>query len=130
MATFLLDTNIIIDAINARRGRPELLDALIAQGILLACTSINVIEVYMGMRTHEAASTERFLRSLDFFPVTWEISRHAGELLSYWRSQGHTLSLADVTIAAVCLANSLTIVTDNHKHYPMPELSRHTLPTP
>ena len=127
MATYLLDTNIIIDCINGRYGRPELLDGLIGQGILLACSSINVTEVYMGMRPHEAAMTEKLLRSLEFYPVTWEISRYGGELYSHWRKQGLTLSLPDVTIAAVCLTHKLTLVTDNQKDFPMPEIRLHLL---
>src|SRR5207244_870768 len=122
MSTFLLDTNILIDAIHARHGRPEFLEGLLDEGVLLACTSINVSEVYMGMRPSEAAATEAFLRSLEFYPVTWEIARYAGELYSHWRSEGQTLGLADVTIAAVCLTHKLTLVTDNGKHFPMPEL--------
>jgi predicted nucleic acid-binding protein len=128
MPTFLLDTNVIINEIKGRRDRSELLDTLIGQGILLACTSINVCEMYMGMRPHEADTTERFLRSLEFFPVTWEIARHAGTLYSQWRAKGQTLSLADVTIAAVCLTHKLTLVTDNDKHFPMAELIRYPLP--
>lgn len=34
----------------------------------------------------------------------------------------------DVTIAAVTLANRLTLVTDNRKHFPMPELQLLQLP--
>ena len=127
-STFLLDTSVIIDAINARNGRTDLLDSLMAQGTLLGCCPINVTEVYMGMRPHEAAKTEAFLRTLEFYPVTWEIAKYAGELYTRWRGQGRTLGMADVTIAAVALANNLVLVTDNRKHFPMPEL--HLFPLP
>ncbi len=75
MAIFLLDTNIIIDAINRKRGRSKFLDELLAQRNLLACCSINVTEVYAGMRPSEAEVTEAFLRSLRFYEVTWAIAR-------------------------------------------------------
>jgi predicted nucleic acid-binding protein len=43
MATYLLDTNIIIDAINQKRNRNEfLIDLIEQQGCLLACCPINV----------------------------------------------------------------------------------------
>ena len=35
----------------------------------------------MGMRAGEEAKTEKFLRSLEFYPVTWEIAQLAGNLL-------------------------------------------------
>lgn len=50
MAVFLLDTTVIVDAINGKRGRNQFLGALLAQRNLLACCSINVTEVYAGLR--------------------------------------------------------------------------------
>jgi predicted nucleic acid-binding protein len=128
MAIFLLDTTVIVDAINGKRGRDQFLDELLAQRNLLACCSINVTEVYAGMRPHEAEVTEALLRSLRFYEVTWEIARQAGELKNEWAKKGHTIALPDVTIAAVALAHSLTLVTDNRKHLPMPELQFLPLP--
>ncbi len=107
MAIFLLDTSVIVDAINGKRGRGQFLDELLQQRNLLACCSINVTEVYAGMRAHEAQVTEALLRSLKFCEVTWEIARRAGELKSEWAKKGHTLALPDVTIAAVTLAHAL-----------------------
>ena len=128
MAILLLDTTVIVDAINGKRKRHLLLDELLAQRNLLACCGINVTEVYAGMRPHEAGFTEAFLRSLKFYEVTWEIARLAGELQNRWRKKGHTLSLPDVTIAAVALTHGLTLLTDNRKDFPMPELALYALP--
>jgi predicted nucleic acid-binding protein len=52
----------------------------------------------------------------------------AGRLRYEWRRQGQTLSLADATIAAVAIHHSLILLTDNRRHFPMPELSMHPLP--
>ena len=128
MAIFLLDTTVIVDAINGKHGRDQFLDELLAQRNLLACCSINVTEVYAGMRPHEVKVTEALLRSLKFYEVTWEIARRAGELKSEWAKKGHPIALPDVTIAAVALAHSLTLVTDNWKHFPMSELQFLPLP--
>ncbi len=125
---FLLDTNIIIDSINNRNWRPQHLETLVDQGILLACTSINVTEVYMGMLPHEASATNLFLSGLEFYPVTGDAAQLAGQMFSQWRKKGITLSLSDTTIAAVCLTYGLTLVTDNQKHFPMPELRLYTIP--
>jgi predicted nucleic acid-binding protein len=126
--TYLLDSSVIIDAINGRNGRNELLEKFSEQDVLLACCSINVTELYMGMRPGEEKQTEQFLRSLEFYPVTWEIARLAGRLYNDWRRKGHTLSLSDVTVAAVALTNGLALLTDNREHYPMPELQLLSLP--
>jgi len=66
--------------------------------------------------------TDALLHSLEFYPVTWEVAQLAGDLFRQWRQKGHTLSYTDVTIAAVALTHDLVLVTDNQKHFPMPEL--------
>src|SRR5271154_2042294 len=126
--TYLLDTNVLLDVLNDRYGRPQLIAQLSQQDILLACCAINVTEVIMGMRPGEEAKTEKLLRSLEFYPVTWEIAQLAGDLYRQWRQKGHTLGFADVTIAAVALTHNLVLVTENQKHFPMPELQLLPLP--
>jgi predicted nucleic acid-binding protein len=76
MAILLLDTTVIVDAINGKRQRHLLLD----------------------------------------------------ESQNRWHKKGHTLSLPDVTIAAVVLTYGLTLLTDNRKDFPMPELALYSLP--
>jgi predicted nucleic acid-binding protein len=126
--TYLLDSSVLIDALNGRKGRLGLLAQFLQQDILLACCSVNVTEVYMGMRSGEEAKTKRFLESLEFCPVTWEAAQLAGDLYRQGRQRGQALGLADVTIAAVALTHKLTLVTDNQKHFPMLELQLLALP--
>ena len=127
-ATCLLDSTVIIDAINDRNGRSDLLEGLIAEGTLLACCSINITEVHMGMRPHEATRTEGFLESLEFYPVTPEVARYAGELYQEWRRKGVTLALPDLTVAAIAIRSGLLLATDNLKDFPMSELRLYPLP--
>ena len=128
MATYLVDTSVIIDALNGKRGRRDLLLGLVKQGHLLACCSINVTEVYAGMRQKEEAATEEFLRSLEYYHVTWHVARLAGLLKRDYGRKGTTVTVADATIAAVALVHELTLMTDNVKDFPMKELVLHPLP--
>lgn len=128
MATFLLDTSVIIDTLNGKRNRGRLLKDLGQQGHLLACCSINVTEVYAGMRPPEELRTAELLESLQFFPVTWPIARLAGLLRRDHARKGVSLATSDVTIAAVAIHHHLTLITDNLKHYPMKELTLYPLP--
>jgi predicted nucleic acid-binding protein len=128
MATFLLDTSVIIDALNNRRGRPGLLMDLLNSGHLLACCPINVTEVYAGLRPREEAATQAFLASLQFIPITSQAARFAGELKREYARRGSTLNLGDVIIAAVAIENRFTLLTDNVKDFPMRELSVYPLP--
>jgi predicted nucleic acid-binding protein len=128
MATILLDSSVIFDHFNGRHGRTEFLDQLIEQGHLLACCSVNIPEVYAGLRPGEETKTEAFIDSLEYLPVTPAIARQAGLLRRDWQKKGQTLSYTDVTIAAVALRNRAPLLTDNLKHFPMPELQILALP--
>jgi predicted nucleic acid-binding protein len=128
MNLYLLDSSVIIDALNGKRGRFELTRQFLREGAILASCPTTVTEVYSGLRPEEAIRTERFLRSLKFFPLTWEISKQAGDLLCYWRRRGRTLSLPDMTIAAVAMSHRMVLVTSNQKDFPMPEISVYPLP--
>lgn len=128
MATFLLDTSVIIDALNDKRNRgPFLLDLLHA-GHSLACCAINVTEVYAGLRPKEGAKTHSFLESLQYYPIVVSVARLAGELKRDYSREGITLNLGDAIIAAVALHHQLTLVTDNAKDFPMPDLQLYPLP--
>ena len=128
MATYLLDTSVIIDALNDRRGRRNLLLGLVKQGNLLACCPINVTEVYAGLRPKEEAATEEFLRSLEYYHLTWPVARLAGLMKRDYSRKGTTITVADAMIAAVALVHELTLMTDNVKDFPMKELSLYPLP--
>lgn len=128
MAIYLLDTSVIIDAINDQRGRNQLLlDLTELQGHSLACCPINVAEVYAGMRPHEEQRTSALLRSLQFYPISFAVAELAGVLKQRHARKGATLSLSDAIIAAVAIHNGLTLITDNTKDFPMKELSLYPL---
>jgi predicted nucleic acid-binding protein len=128
MAIILLDSSVIFDHLNGRYGRTEFLEELMEQGHVFACCAVNLTEVYAGLRPDEEDRTAAFLNSLEYLPVTQEIARQAGLLRREWQKKGQTLSYTDVTIAAVALTNDVPLLTDNRKHFPMPELQLFPLP--
>ncbi len=129
MPSLLLDTTFLIDVLNDCRGRADLMERLIVEQYTLACCAINVAEVHVGMRAPEARKTETLLRQLAYVPIRWEAAKLAGDLKREWARKGKTLALADMMIAAVCLTEGLTLVTDNRKHFPMQELKLYPLPS-
>ena len=129
MAILLLDSTVIIDHLNGRSGRSAFIEQLVLeQGNRLACCPVNITEVYGGLRPGEERKTVAFLDSLEYLPVTADVARMAGLLRRDWQRKGLTLSYADVTIAAVALANAVPLLTDNPRHFPMPELRLFPLP--
>lgn len=122
MAIHLLDTDIIIDVLNGKRGRPSLLRGLVADGHLLACCSISITEVYAGLRPGEEQKTLNFLHSLKFYAVDFAVAQLAGALKCDYSRKGKSLNIADSTIAAVALHHDLMLITGNKKDFPMKEL--------
>ncbi len=72
--------------------------------------------------------TSEFFENLLYKETRRETARNAGEMRAKWQKRGRTLSLPDAMIAAVALAEDLTLATDNVKDFPMPELKLLTLP--
>lgn len=129
-ASYLVDTNILVHAIRQKKGRWEFLEGLVQAGGSLACSVLTVGELYAGMKPHEKARTEELLDGFERYEVTEEIARYAGLLKNEWAAKGFTFTLVDMTIAATAIAHKLTLITENRKDFPMPELTLHDLPTP
>lgn len=119
----LLDTSVLIDVLRARNHRPAQLAELVRTGHTLATTIVNIAELYSGMRQHEEAPVEAFLRGLHCFDLTSTSARLAGKLKFEWSKKGRTLALVDTIVAATAIENQCQLFTDNRKDFPMPELS-------
>jgi predicted nucleic acid-binding protein len=124
----LLDTSVLIDVLRLRRRRRELLAELASGGHTLATTALNVAELYAGMRPEEEKRTEEFLDVLDCYPLTAPAGRLAGILKYKYARKGRTLTLADSIVAAIAIERRCTLMTDNRKDFPMPELECFKLP--
>ena len=123
MANYLLDTTVLIDCLRGKSEAVEFLCRIAAEGSVAGCCPINIVEVYGGMRDKEREATEKLLESLEYYEVTKDIAKQAGEYERHYRQRGITLSLSDVIIAAVAISDNLMLVTGNPRHYPMPEIS-------
>jgi predicted nucleic acid-binding protein len=124
----LLDTSVLIDTLRHRRGRREFLARLAGDGHALTTSTLNVAEVFAGMRPDEEPATEAFLGALESYELTGAAARVAGTLKRKWAGKGRTLTLADTVIAAIALEHDCMLVTDNRKDFPMPELHLYPLP--
>ena len=112
----------LIDVLRGRKRRAERLRELLLGGHILASCAVTEAEVFAGMRAGEEQATERLTASLRYYDLVPAAARLAGRLKHDWTRRGKTLSLADCLIAAAALHYRLTLMTDNVKHYPMPEL--------
>ena len=92
MSIILLDSSVIFDHFNGRNGRSEFLAQLIDQGHVLACCSVNITEVYAGLRAGEEQGTPSFRCPRDkapFQPATSaEIGSHSPSEDKFWDMSG------------------------------------------
>ena len=126
---YLIDTNILIDALKSRRSRTEFLQQLSRSQPLAFC-SIVVAELFAGFATPAEVkrAEEDLLAAMVYLSTSQSAAELAGSLLVRYRKQGITLALADAMIAAVAITGGHTLVTDNVKHFPMPELNLMSAP--
>jgi len=127
MATYLLDTNVIIHVLRGRKNRINLLADLLDSGHLLASCPITISEIYAGMKPTEENRTRAFIESLQFLPMSAEIAADAGIMKRDYALRGQTLSLSDAAIAATAIAHRCILVAENTKDFPMPRLSIHPM---
>lgn len=123
----LLDTSVLIDALRLRNARRELLARLLNEGHHFSTTALNIAEVYAWIRPGEHLRTAAFLDNLECHELTGNSGGHAGLLKNEWAAKGRTLSLSDTIIAAIAIEKECSLMTDNRKDFPMPELNLYPL---
>jgi predicted nucleic acid-binding protein len=89
-----------------------------------------VAELFAGLATQAEVSKARadLLDTIVYVATSESAAELAGSLQHQYKKKGITLSLTDVMIAAVAMSEGHTLVTDNVRHFPMPELSLMTAP--
>lgn len=95
---------------------------MVRSGHSLETSALNVAEVYAGIRPEEEVRTEELLAALRCHTITALVAEMAGRMRQQWARKGHTLSLPDTIVAAVAIEEGCVLVTDNRKHFPMPEV--------
>jgi predicted nucleic acid-binding protein len=124
----LLDTSILIDVLRHRNQRNEWLAELVRGGHTLSTTTLNVAEIYAGMRPAEEEKTEALVSGLELYELSGSSARLAGNLKSARARKGYTLTLADTIVAAIAIDRGCALLTDNRKDFPMPEVQLYPMP--
>jgi len=123
LKTYLLDSDVIIAYLRGLEQAVDFVNNLLRDGAMMGCCSVNVTEIYAGMRKKERNITEKLINSLRFFPANLGTAKFAGDMIRDLRSKGKTLTLADAIIAAVAIQNDLILATYNKRHYAMPGIA-------
>lgn len=120
---YLLDTNILSEVLK-KRPSPLLIERLAKTARASQFTScICVLELRYG--TQRRPDHELFwqriraelLSRITVLDLSEKVAVLAGDLLALLESRGEPIGLPDVLIAATALANGLTVVTANTRHF-------------
>jgi len=116
---YLLDTNIIVDHL---RGKKSLEIAVLKKGS--AVSIITRAELFYGAyKSTQTAKNldkiEQMFEDLDIEIISLdEKTLHFyGKIKTKLETKGQKLDEFDLLVAATCLANNLTLVTQNLKHF-------------
>lgn len=118
----LLDTSVLINLLHHRKEPMRLVRELALSGFQLAISTVNVAEIYAGMRNGEEQTTEEMLSAFTCFPITSEIAQAAGKIVALRRKSGFTHSLIDMMVAATAIEHDYALLTDNRKDFEVPSL--------
>jgi predicted nucleic acid-binding protein len=121
MSRHLLDSDILIWVL---RGRAEAISFVtdLLKNEIPAISSLTVYEIWAGARPSEEAAISSFLSAFRIVPVNVNIARQGAEYHKQFRRKGMTLSSTDALIAATARTEQLILVTQNRRHFPMPDL--------
>lgn len=119
MDKYLIDSDVVIWYLKGREKEKVLLKNLSRRGDLYISV-VTLTEVRAGL-TRKASKIIKALKDI-FEPLslTPEIAELAGEF-----KQRYRLDIADMFIAATAVAEKLTLITYNKRHFPMPQIVLH-----
>ena len=120
-----LDTNIIIEFLKDKDSPAGKLVTRSRDAVQFFITAITVYELLYGPRytgyQKELSDIEDLLLWVHVLPFDKEAARIAAEIDVMLHNKGKPIELWDVFIAAICIRNSLPIVTRNTTHFNMIE---------
>lgn len=121
MMRYLLDTNICIYLI--KKHPPEVL-ARFQQIQLkqLHISTITVFELYFGIEKNNSqqrnlAALENFIAPLTIVDFSVEAAKKAAKIRSTLQKQGTPIGAYDVQIAAIAVAENMTLLTNNVREF-------------
>jgi tRNA(fMet)-specific endonuclease VapC len=117
---FLLDTDTVIYSLKGQEAVIRNLED--HRHDTLKISAITLMELYYGAYKSEKATgnlarVRRIENAFDVIAVDYSISETFGMVKAALETQGIPLDDFDLVIAACALANNMTLVTNNEKHF-------------
>jgi predicted nucleic acid-binding protein len=122
MARLLLDTTVLIDALQGRPAARRILD-LRRVGDVPLTSAINIEEVVRGLHDDERPVAARLFDGLRIVPIGRAEAERAGVWRRSFAGRGITLAQADCLVAAAAVTAGATLATANVGDFPQSEVT-------
>jgi predicted nucleic acid-binding protein len=130
--TYLVDTDWLIHVFNNQQSFVDELNQLAADGV--AISIVSMAELYEGVHLASQpeavrASIQRLQQQFPILGLDAETAEKFGEVRCHLRRVGQLIPDMDLLIASTALRHSLTLCTQNERHFQrIPDLSVLSLP--
>jgi len=119
--TYALDTNIIIHLLRGTQNPRDKRDEAVKKGDKIIIPPVVDFEVQRGLLCNlsqgKEKSYKKFCSIFSVGEMNADIWRRGAEIYADLWKKRFTVGDADILIAAFCMVNNYTLVTDNIKHF-------------
>lgn len=113
--SYIIDSDVMIGLL---KQKPEVVELIKSIDISDRGTSIICIgEVMEGLDTNQSIELSKFFGSIRIYDVNLDAVFIFADLRKTLRKKGQMIDNMDLLIASTCLANNLTLITGNVKHF-------------
>ncbi|CAD5249376.1 MULTISPECIES: type II toxin-antitoxin system VapC family toxin [unclassified Imperialibacter] len=124
----LIDTDILSYFLKGHKQVTENVKLYLKEQSKITISEITYFEVLSGLTfkkaTKQIQEFENFISTCEVLKLSTSSLRISANIYSELREKGITIGTADLLISGIALANNLTLVTNNQKHYqPIEQLS-------
>jgi predicted nucleic acid-binding protein len=120
---YLLDTTVLIDASHYREPAFSWLADALGQPDEIGVCAVVIAEFFAGLRPDERPRWAAFVGRLTYWATTREMAQQAGIYQYEYARLGRAILTPDALIAATAAAVRATLVTDNARDFPMPDVA-------
>ncbi|MHA2294551.1 MAG: type II toxin-antitoxin system VapC family toxin [Candidatus Hodarchaeales archaeon] len=118
-----MDSDFIISLLREEPEAVAKAKELEEDGIEVSTTSINALELYVGIIAVDGISSKRvkrtrdFIDSLSILPLDKQASERSALILNSLKKTGQLIGLKDTLIAGIALENNSRLLTRNISHF-------------
>jgi tRNA(fMet)-specific endonuclease VapC len=124
----LIDTDILSYFLKGNPIVTKHLEVYFKEHRKITISEITYFEILAGLTfkqaTRQIEEFESFVSTCEILRLSTSSIRASANIYSELRKKGLSIGTADTLIAGIAVANNLTLVTNNQKHYqPIPNLT-------